>query len=83
MTRISFFHAKVVMINGFAFNNDKSLLIYFFRVKHQAKNDFLKDVESTESGKSECKEYICLTTLWANSADDTADIFLIFPENRI
>ena len=26
---------------------DKSLQIYFFCVKHQAKNDFLKDVEST------------------------------------
>ena len=35
------------MTNRFAFNNDKSLQIYFFRVTHQAKNDFLKDVEST------------------------------------
>ena len=35
------------MSNGFAFNHDKSLQIYFFRVKHQAKNNFLKDVKST------------------------------------
>ena len=34
------------MTNGFALNHDKSLQIYLFRVKHQAKNDFLKDVES-------------------------------------
>ena len=34
------------MTNGFAFNHDKSLQIYFFCVKHQSKNDFLKDVES-------------------------------------
>ena len=31
--------------NGF--NQNKSLQIYFFFVKRQAKNDFLKDVEST------------------------------------
>ena len=35
------------MTNGFAFNYDKSLQIHFFYVKCQAKNDFLKDVEST------------------------------------
>ena len=35
------------MTNGFALNHDKSLQIYFFCVKCQAKNDFLKDVEST------------------------------------
>ena len=35
------------MTNGFALNHDKSLQIYFFCVKRQAKNDFLKDVEST------------------------------------
>ena len=35
------------MTNGFAFNRDKSLQISFFCVKLQAKNDFLKDVEST------------------------------------
>ena len=35
------------MTNGFALNPDKSLQIYFFCVKHQAKNIFLKDVEST------------------------------------
>ena len=34
------------MTNGFALNHDKSLQIYFC-VKHQAKNDFLKYVEST------------------------------------
>ena len=35
------------MTNGFALYYDKSLQIYFFCVKRQAKNDFLKDVEST------------------------------------
>ena len=30
------------MINGFALNHDKSLQIYFFYVKRQAKGDFLK-----------------------------------------
>ena len=35
------------MTNGFVLNNDKSLKIYLFCVKHQAKNDFQKDVEST------------------------------------
>ena len=35
------------MTNGFALNHDKSLQINFICVKHQAKNDFLKDVEST------------------------------------
>ena len=35
------------MTNGFALNHDKSLQIYFFYLKHWAKNDFLKDVEST------------------------------------
>ena len=34
------------MTNGFALNHDKSLQIYFICVKRQAKNDFLKDVES-------------------------------------
>ena len=35
------------MTNSFALNHDKSLQIYFFCVKRQAKNDFLKDVKST------------------------------------
>ena len=35
------------MTNGFVLNHDKGLQIYFFCVKQQAKNDFLKDVEST------------------------------------
>ena len=35
------------MKNGFALNHDKSMQIYFFSIKRQAKNDFLKDVEST------------------------------------
>ena len=35
------------MTNSFALNHDKSLQIYFFCVKCQAKNDFLKNVEST------------------------------------
>ena len=34
------------MTNGFGLNHDKSLQIYFFCVKRQAKNNFLKDVES-------------------------------------
>ena len=34
------------MTNGFALNQDKRLQIYFYCVKRQAKNDFLKDVES-------------------------------------
>ena len=34
------------MTNGFALIHDKNLQIYFC-VKRQAKNDFLKDVEST------------------------------------
>ena len=44
------------MTNGFALNHDKSLQIYFFCIKRQAKKDFLKDVESTVSsqcGKSD------------------------------
>ena len=35
------------MTNGYALNHDKKLQIYFFCVKRQAKNDFLKAVEST------------------------------------
>ena len=37
------------MTNGFELNHDKNLQIYYFCVKRQAKakNDFLKDVEST------------------------------------
>ena len=35
------------MTNGFALNHDKSLQIYFFCVKCQAENDFLKDVKSS------------------------------------
>ena len=38
------------MTNGFALNHNKSLQIYFLYVKRQAKNDFLKDVESTVGG---------------------------------
>ena len=34
------------MTNDFVLTHNKSLQIYFC-VKHQAKNDFLKDVEST------------------------------------
>ena len=40
------------MTNGFALNCDKSLQIYFFCVKRQAKIDFLKDVESTVADDS-------------------------------
>ena len=42
MTRI-----KLCAHKGFALNHDKSLQINFICVKHQTKNDFLKDVEST------------------------------------
>ena len=35
------------MTNGFALNHGKGLQIYFFCLKRRAKNDFLKDVEST------------------------------------
>ena len=35
------------MTNGFALNHGKSLQIYFFCLKRRAKNNFLKDVEST------------------------------------
>ena len=38
---------KVDTTNDFALNYDKNLQIYFFCVKREAKNDFLKDVEST------------------------------------
>ena len=41
-----FFHTT----NGFALNHDKNLQIYYFCVKCQGKNDFLKDVESTVEG---------------------------------
>ena len=46
MTRIKFFCTYVVTTNGFALKYDKSLKIYFFCVKRQAKNNFLEDVES-------------------------------------
>ena len=42
--------ASVVMTNGFALKQDKNLQIYryffYMYVQHQAKKDFLKDVES-------------------------------------
>ena len=41
------FCALVATTNCFALNHDKSLQIYFFCVKRQARNDFLKDIEST------------------------------------
>ena len=47
MTRIKLFCTLVITTNGFALNHDKSLQIYFFFVKRQTKNYFLKDVEST------------------------------------
>ena len=34
-----FFRAWVIKTNGFAFNHDKSLQIYFFCVKRQGKNN--------------------------------------------
>ena len=59
MTRTFFFCTLVVMTNGFAFNHDKNLKIYFFCVKRQAKNDFPKDVESTVNPE-ELLRRICL-----------------------
>ena len=35
------------MTNVFVLNHDNSLQILFFYIKRQAKNDFLKGVEST------------------------------------
>ena len=35
------------MANGFTLNHGKSLQVYCFCVKRQAKNDFLKDVKIT------------------------------------
>ena len=35
------------MTNGFALNHYTSLQIYFFCVKHKAKNDFVNAVKST------------------------------------
>ena len=45
------------MTNGFALNYDKNLQIYFFFVKRQVKNDFLKDVESTVGTSVYCIIY--------------------------
>ena len=46
------------MINGFAFNHAKSLQIYFFYVKCQAKNDFPNDIERREVGLFVCVEVL-------------------------
>ena len=35
------------MTNSFASSHDKHMQIYFFCIKRQANNDFLKEVEST------------------------------------
>ena len=43
------------MTNSFALYHNKSLQVYFFCVKRQAKNDFLKDVESTVGIILSCK----------------------------
>ena len=37
----------MVTNNGFALNHDKNLQIYCICVKRQAKNHFMKDVDST------------------------------------
>ena len=37
----------MVLTNGFTLNHDKSLQIYFFYVKRQAKTTFQKNVERT------------------------------------
>ena len=39
-------NAQVITTNGFALTQEKSLQIYFFCVKHQAKHDFLKYIKS-------------------------------------
>ena len=46
VTRIKLFCAYVIKTNGFTLNHNKSLQIYFFCVKCQTKNDFLKDVKA-------------------------------------
>ena len=51
------FRTQEVMTNGFVLNRDKSLQIYFC-VKRQAKNDFLKDVESTVGAVTILKEVV-------------------------
>ena len=58
MIRIIFFYTLVVTTNGFALNHDKNLQIYFFCVKRQAKNDFLKDVESTVGIETLCNSHL-------------------------
>ena len=47
MWPMGFLSCILCYARGFALYHDKSLQIYFFCVKRQAKNNFLKDVEST------------------------------------
>ena len=54
---------KVVTTKGLVLNHDKSLQIYFFCVKRQAKNDFLKDVESTV----DCRPFFTRETTFVTS----------------
>ena len=41
------------------YNHDKSLQIYFFCLKRRAKNNFLKDVESTVEGGDTSATFLC------------------------
>ena len=45
------------MTNGFAVDHGKSLQRIYFCVKRQAKNDFLKDVESIVNRRMSGKQY--------------------------
>ena len=58
------FCKKVVMTNSFALNHDKSLKIYLFCVKRQAKNDFLKDVKSTVANILADQYLLCSQTMY-------------------
>ena len=55
------------MTNGFALNHDKNLQIYYFCVKRQAKNDFLKDVESVNGLTSRNTKHLLTCTIWLST----------------
>ena len=51
------------MKNSFALNHDKSLQIYFFRVKSQSKTNFLKSYQSTALRKHAFSNILRILTL--------------------
>ena len=65
------------MTNGFALNHDKSLQIYFFCLKRQAKNEFLKDVKSSVVHFSSPGKFTSCSNPWSGnltlSGDSTQD----------